>query len=148
MLGEEKAVQADRVRRPRVQGTFRPSAGPDGYRAHDLVVRARHERARWLSGVIRSLATRIETAVPSPLAGALRRRRAAGIGQLLALDERTLRDIGLGRDDLMAVAHGDMTLEQLNARRTGRPSADLRVLRPRNPEERAAPTPDELPRAA
>lgn len=59
--------------------------------------RARRLRARW----VRSCAVRLWRRMVDAF------RRSAVIRELNALDERTLRDIGIGRADIDAIASGD-----------------------------------------
>ena len=118
--------------------------GPDWYRADDLILRARRERARWLEGVIRSGLARLRgTRLGTWLA---ERERRAEVQDLLGLDDRTLADIGLRREELIAVRSGHTSFERLTAARAA-PASTRPVALRRAPEGRPA-VPAELDRAA
>lgn len=121
--------------------------GVEWHRGDDLIHRARFARARWVRQVAGLGLGWLAQAFGRLLGGWFTgRRRRAEINQLLALDDRTLRDIGLRREDLLALAHGETTLERLNADRYGGPRGVLVELRAR--ERRRAQAPTELDRAA
>lgn len=116
----------------------------DWHGADDLILRARHQRDRWLGQVLQRASAWLAGTGVGRLVRSKRRERRAEVRELLALDERTLRDIGLRREDLLAVAHGETTLERLNAERLGGSRGALVELKSR--ARRQAPAP--LDRAA
>lgn len=119
---------------------------PDEMLAHDhaeITLRARRERARWIGELAGAATGWLKGHLP--VAMLARRQRRRELGELLALDDHTLTDIGLRRDELRAVVHGKTTLDELNAARS----------RPRDPvvvpfwrRRREAPASADLGKAA
>ncbi|MDX1541130.1 MAG: DUF1127 domain-containing protein [Geminicoccaceae bacterium] len=120
----------------------------DWHGADDLILRARRQRDRWIGERTRAMGRWLARSALGRLAanGFGARSRRAEIRELLALDERTLRDIGLAREDLIALAHGETTLERLNAHRLGGARGALVELKSRT--RKPAPALAELSRAA
>jgi uncharacterized protein YjiS (DUF1127 family) len=88
--------------------------------ADDIALQARAAQAAFIGAQLRRFGRwlRLGQLVAGFREGLRLRRRYAEVQQLMLLDDRTLNDIGLRREDLWAVVHGDMRFEQLtNARR-------------------------------
>lgn len=118
-----EARTADTVGSPR-----RASVHP----ADDLIMQARRERALWLRAVTRGATAWLKSHAPAGLAALVaRRRRAAEVRELLALDDRTLADIGVRREDLRGVVHGDVDFADLAGPRARRSEATVVPLRPK-----------------
>lgn len=108
-----------------------------GYRWDVIVQEARRQRAAWLGRHLR----RLFGGVSEMLA---RRRRQGEMQDLLALDERTLADIGLRREDLWSVVRGQVRFEELAAQRSARTTSEVVGIHHRRPFVPA----DELDHAA
>ena len=93
-----------------------------GYRSEALVREARAQRAAWTARQLR----RLFGGLAHPLQELIsRRRRQADVQDLLELDERTLADIGLRREDLWSVVRGQVRFDELTARRSARTTTEV-----------------------
>jgi uncharacterized protein YjiS (DUF1127 family) len=113
----------------------------------DIARQARAAQAAFIGARLRRFGRwlRLEQLVAGFREGLRLRRRYADVQQLMLLDDRTLNDIGLRREDLWAVVHGDMPFEELtNARRAPAGAEVVTIGRPA-PAHRPAP---ELEKAA
>jgi uncharacterized protein YjiS (DUF1127 family) len=116
--------------------TAAPAGELNRHLVDDVIMRARRERTRWVGQLVKRTGAWLKGHAPIALTGVLaRRRRATEVRELLALDNRTLADIGLRREDLRGVAHGEITLEGLVRDRMAPLKAPVVPLR--RPEEPA-----------
>lgn len=131
-----------------VEGGWTRGSGPrDPHHVDDVILRARRERALWLGELGRRAAAWLKSRAPGGLTTLLaRRRRVLEVRELLALDSRTLADIGLRREDLWGVVNGDVSLERLVQARTARREAAVAPLR--RPEPVLSDNRSDLERAA